>query len=243
MASIKFKVRIFGLVLLGLVGAKQTFTQTSQCFGTCMGTIQVQPAINVSIDSVRVRDYTDNIGSCTQIVVGGIPMHVIPGHYSAEIRRFLAKLANDGFTTVDVIRFSTGGYKVEGRLNPKQPKQKTGCNLTECKKPLGKMKSNRDRKHKNEGCEWATGRKPLRKMKTNRDRDKEGCEWASGGKSMKKMRTSRKRDNEGCSETFGKNKRKTKPSLQKPSGCELAKPGRKGQYSGRRRTERSPCYD
>ncbi len=133
------------------------------------------------------------------------------------------------------------GKKPLRKMKTNRDRENEGCEWAKGGKPRKKMRTNRDRD--NEGCEWAKDKKSLKKTKTNRDRDNEGCEWAKGKKSLKKTKTNRNRDNKGCSETLGKKKRKTKPSQQKSSGCDLAKPGGKGKYGGRRRPEKSPCYD
>lgn len=238
--------RVIIVLAVGLVVSKESFSQSEKCFGACWGVTQVQPAYRIGIEAVKVYQGMDAVGKFTQLMIGGEPMRWIPGNHAAEIDSFIQELTQKEIAFVDIHQYSGGGYRLIGRsydqrcvggilIDP--------CNLANRDKPLGKMKTNRDRKRRNEGCEWATGEKPLRKMKTNRDRDNEGCEDSKGGKRLKPMKTNRKRDKEGCSETLGKKLRKTKPSRSKSSGCDLAKPGRKGQYGGRRKLEKSPCYD
>ena len=256
------------LLALGLLMVPgRSFPQSLKCFGKCWGTTQEQPAYRIDIKVVKAKQGTDQIGEFTQLMIGDQYMKDITGHHAIAINAFIQEMTQKGFDFMDVQRYSRGGYMLTARhyfsrcengifvdpcnlANRGKPlkKMKTnrdrdneGCEWAKGNKPRKKMRTNRDRD--NEGCEWAKGGKPRKKISTNRDRDNEGCEWAKGGKPRKKMRTNRDRDNEGCSDTLGKKKRKTRPSLQKSSGCNLAKPGRKGQYGGRRRTEKSPCYD
>jgi len=236
--------RVIIILAVGLVVSKESFSQSEKYFGKCLGVTQVQPAYRIDIKVVKVNQGTDGVGEFTQLMIGDQYMKEIPGHYAIEMNAFIQEMVQKGFAFIDVHRYSQGGYLLTARNYANRCENGIlvdQCNLANRDKPLKKMKTKRNRD--NEGCEWAKGGKRLKKTRTSRDRENEGCEWAKGNKPLKKMKTKRNRDDEGCSETFGEKKRKTKPSLQKPSGCDLAKPGRKGQYGGRRKLEKSPCYD
>ena len=198
--------------------------QSSKSFGKCSGVTQVQPAYRIDIIVVNAKQGTDQVGEFTQLMIGDRYMKEIPGHYAIEMNAFIQEMVQKGFAFIDVHRYSQGGYLLTARNYANRCENGIlvdPCNLANRDKPLGKMKTNRDRE--NEGCEWAKGNKPLRKMKTKRNRDNEGCEWAKEGKRLKKTRTSRDRENEGCEWAKG-GKRKPTPRRLSPDieGCELA---------------------